>query len=309
MAYLIPSSIFKNVFAHELREYLKPHITEIYDFTTKRLFTKDINENPDIRLTSSIIMIIEKNSNKRAITYHDVVKNTKTKIQKKELKTKWIFSIQEDEEENIQKIRFGDLYKISNTIATLYNKAYVINEKQEVDEDEKYIYLNEGQKIEKDILKETASPRNLSRQTREKIIYPYKINNGNIEKYSKEEFENKFPNACLYLKNNIEKLNNRKSDENSKWFEYGRSQAIDSILKDKLLISTVITKEVHVYPIEKGAIPYSGIYIQAKGNQDLEQARQILESQEFFEYIEKIGIHASGESYRITSKDISNYEF
>ena len=33
MAYLIPSNIFKNVFANDLREFLKPHIIKIYDYT------------------------------------------------------------------------------------------------------------------------------------------------------------------------------------------------------------------------------------------------------------------------------------
>ena len=44
MAYLIPSSIFKNVFAQNLRDFIKPHILKIYDYTTIKLFDKETND-------------------------------------------------------------------------------------------------------------------------------------------------------------------------------------------------------------------------------------------------------------------------
>ena len=62
MAYLIPSSIFKNVFANDLRKFIKPHITKIYDYTIMQLFDKSTNDKGTDRLVSSVIMIIEKNS-------------------------------------------------------------------------------------------------------------------------------------------------------------------------------------------------------------------------------------------------------
>ena len=41
----------------------------------------------------------------------------------------------------------------------------------------------------------------------------------------------------------------------------------------------------------------------------LDMAKKILESDNFLDYIKSVGINASGDSYRITSKDISNYYF
>ena len=41
----------------------------------------------------------------------------------------------------------------------------------------------------------------------------------------------------------------------------------------------------------------------------LKKAKEILESKSFFEYILTIGIPISGNSVRITSKDIENYYF
>ena len=45
------------------------------------------------------------------------------------------------------------------------------------------------------------------------------------------------------------------------------------------------------------------------GQDELEDAKEILESDEFMKYVEDVGIHISGTSLRITSKDIENYMF
>lgn len=305
MAYLIPSSIFKNVFADELRKFLLPHIIEIYDYTTEKIFTKkSINEKD--RLTSSSIIIIRKNSNTKEIKYYDIVNKKNIRIKKENLKEKWIFNSEDNLDNNMKKIRFGDYYKVSNTIATLYNKAFVIDKYNEEDD---YIITNSGMKIEKEILRNTCSPRTLNKENKEKIIFPYYFERNRIKRYSDTEFKDKFPNAYEYLLENIQELKNRKSDANAKWFEYGRSQAIESVNNNKLLISTIITKKVNTKILPKNTIPYSGIYIQPIKDKTLTQAKNILEDNEFFEYVKKIGINASGESMRITSKDISNYRF
>lgn len=307
MAYLVPSSIFKNVFAERIREYILPHLVSIYDYTSEKLFDANTNESKKTRLTTSIVMILEKDTKQDYIFYTDVVKNTTIRIKKEKLKRdkKWIFEV----ESNVsRKNRLGDYFKISNTIATLYNKAYVILEDDIIKEDRKYIYLKGGKKLEKEIIKKSASPKKLAREKTERIIFPYNVKDGKVIRYTEDIFEKKYKATCDYLKN-FEKLNNRKSDKNAKWYEYGRSQAIESIMKPKLLISTIITNEVHPYILEDGTIPYSGIYIQPTKDKTLEEAEAILKSDDFFNYIKNIGIHASGESYRITSKDISNYEF
>ena len=310
MAYLVPSSIFKNVFAQEIRKYILPHLVAIYDYTTEKLFDANTNESNTTRLTTSFVKVLQKDINQDYIVYTDIVnqKTIKIKKQKLEQEKKWIFEAKNKEK---KKEKFGDYFKISNTIATLYNKAYVILEENIIKEDKKYIYLKNGKQLEKQVVKVSASPKKMSRSIpiKERIIFTYDIKDGKIYRYSEKEFEKKYIFTCEYLKGFEEKLNNRKSDKSSKWYEYGRSQAIESIIKPKLLISTVITREVHPYILEEGTIPYSGIYIQATKEKTLEEAEEILKSEDFFEYIKNIGIHACGESYRITSKDISNYEF
>ena len=306
MSYLIPNSIFKNVFAQQLRDYIKINLTDIYDYTTEKLFTKKNLESIDKDiLTSSAVIIIDKSKKTRSINYHYIVNNQKIKIMKKDLNNKWIFNKNNNIEEQNRVVRFGDYFKASNTIATLYNKAFVVNNYiQEGD----YIITEDNYKIEREILRKAVSPRSLNSKTEEKIIFPYYFENEELKKYTEEEIKTNFPYAYKYLEAHKVKLLKRKSDISAKWYEYGRSQAISQSNKEKLLLSTVITKEVKVYDLSSDTIPYSGIYITSdEGN--LNRAKEILKSDEFLQYVKDIGINASGESIRITSKDINNYSF
>lgn len=78
----------------------------------------------------------------------------------------------------------------------------------------------------------------------------------------------------------------------------------------KLLLSTVVTNNVELYELDINTVPYSGIYIISKDEEyDLNDAKIILQSKDFFEYVQRIGINVSGKSIRITCKDINNFEF
>lgn len=291
MAYLVPNSVFKNVFANDLREYMKQHIQKIYDYTTQQLFDKETNDSHYDRITSSTIMILGKNTNLEVLEYEDVTDNKSLILDKERLGSKWIFS--DDIDEKVEnKTKFSEYFIASNTIATLYNEAYIIND---YEEDKEYIYVD-GQRIERKVIKDTISPKNFNKKVRQKIIFPYHYKKGELVRYTKEEFENEFPGASNYLRDNyMDKLAKRDSDKGIEWFEYGRSQALRNSNQRKLLLSTVITNKVRVKLLGVNNIPYSGIYITAIGDEPLEKAEEILKSDEFYEYVKRVGIHASRE--------------
>lgn len=123
---------------------------------------------------------------------------------------------------------------------------------------------------------------------------------------------NDYFGATAYLNEFRDDLDKRQSDNNAKWYEYGRSQALSGLNRQKLLISTVVTNDVDVYELEQECIPYAGMYIVQKEDNNeytLTDAMRILRSDEFKEYVFKIGIPISGKSVRITLKDIENYMF
>lgn len=286
---LIPNNIYKNVFAKKLRDILIDHITSIYDYPNQKLFDKT--------LTSISIFVYDKENTSDNIKYKNVTQNQIKTISRKSLGDKWAFT--QNKPSNKKMIRFGDIFNASITIATLCNKAFLVDQDC-IDE--------EG--IETEIIRNAVSPKTLRYTKSKKIIFPYKYGVEGLQRYSKDDFEKLFPNAVKHLKKYSEKLKNRNSDINSFWFEYGRSQALAHMNKEKLLVSTIITNEVDVYKIDIETIPYSGIYITIKDhNYSLDDAITILRSSQFMEYVRSIGISVSGKSLRITCKDINNYTF
>ena len=298
MSYLIPSSIFKTVFGKKLRSYIKPYLQEIYDYTQDKMF--------DDVLVKSAIIIINKSITNNEMIYYDMANEDKIYINTENLTNKWFFT-----KNNIPGTRrFGDYFQVAHVVATLLNEAYVLKEENCQDINE--FYCCNGKKIEKKVVRETATPRSLRYKKREKIIFPYDYKNGKLIRYSTQQFNTQFPGAVSYLNDFREQLDERESDRNALWFEYGRSQALAGLNKRKLLISTVITEKVVVYMLKKKCIPYAGMYIVPKADNKtykLEDAKEILESDEFMKYVQDVGIHISGTSLRITSKDIEEFKF
>ena len=160
MSYLIPSSIFKTVFGENLREFMIDNTIRIKDYTKEKIF--------DNALVKSAILIVDRGHISKKIQYIDMSSNRRLCICKKEIKNKWIFS----NKFNVGEKRFGDFFKVSHVVATLLNKAYVINENM-YEEVEKF-YKVGNLLIEKDIIMPTATPRTMRYGKVEKIIFPYK---------------------------------------------------------------------------------------------------------------------------------------
>jgi hypothetical protein len=277
---------------------MKPYITVIKDYTQEKVF--------DNALVKSSIMVLDKQRQQSVLHYRDMTLEMKINIPVNQLTDKWFFT------ENLTNgmHRFGDYFKVSHVVATLLNKAYVIKE-GDYEETEQGFLCN-GHNIERVMVRDTATPRSLRYQKNEKIIFPYQYDNGNLVRFEDREFENNYPETAAYLNDFRDSLEERQSDTNAKWYEYGRSQALSGLDSDKLLISTVITENVAVYRLARECIPYAGMYIvRCEDNNEytLDDAVRILESRDFRQYVLDVGIHISGSSLRITSKDVEEYKF
>lgn len=284
---LIPNNIYKNVFAEQLRSLLKPHISAVRDYPNQRLFGK--------ALTSISVFLYDKSASSDKLDYENVTDGTKFSIPRATLADKWLFAETTDAQSDY--IRFGDVFNASVAIATLCNKAFVLNSK-----------TAEEKEIEADVLRVTVSPKTLRYEKEKKIIFPYFYQEGKLKKY--EDFERRFPNATKHLNGFRKDLDDRDSDKSANWYEYGRSQALAHLDGEKLLVSTIITNNVEIYQLDKTTIPYSGIYITVLDQAyTLQDAMDILTSEAFMNYVRNIGISVSGRSLRITCKDINNYTF
>ena len=105
------------------------------------------------------------------------------------------------------------------------------------------------------------------------------------------------------------KLNERKADSSAKWYEFGRSQALQNANKDMILISSVISECTKAYLLDAEEIPYSGLYIVPTGNISLNELLVHLNSKSFIDHIFRVGVCVNGKSKRITPKDIENFVY
>jgi len=288
---LIPSNIFKNVFANNLRNLLKEHISIILDYPSQRIF--------EGILTSTSIFLYDRTNKDEHVCYKNQTEKTVLNIPKNHLNGKWMFSFF-NEKAHTNTVRFGDVFNASIVVATLLNKAFIVNQE---------MISKKG--IEKSIIKKAVSPRSLRYNREEYIIFPYKYSDMKLIRLNPATFTSDFPGTARHLEEYIKELGERKKDSNTRWFEYGRSQALAHINQDKLLLSTVVTNQVELYKLDRDTIPYSGIYITVKNESSysLKDAESILKSPEFMEYVKKVGISVSGKSIRITCKDINNFTF
>lgn len=294
MAYIIPNSIYKNVYAGNLREYIKPYLTKIYDYTYQNKF-------PQIT-TSSTILLLEKKISKKFI-YIDVMTEKQIEMKKSELGEKWKFTQMEISK---GKYRFGDYFYVNNTIATLCNKAFVI---EHYIKDEKYYNLSNGDRVEAELVRPAVSKKRGKASREPAIIFPYYFKDGQIRHYGEKEFGEKFPYAVSHLMRYREELEKRAADKNASWFEYGRSQAITKICTEKLVMPSIVSSRVNVTLEDKDVIPCAGFFVTRSGEYTLQQAKKILESGRFYDYLKQIGIFTTGKSRRLTVKDIADYTF
>ena len=264
-----------------------PYITQIIDYSFEKVFKKV--------LTSPAITVFDKNITPNIIYKLKLYDNqTEVNITKDELKDKWYFF----KNESKGKKRFGDYFKVSNSIATLCNKVYIIDDS-----------TVENYKIEPLTLRDAISPKSQKYSKKEYIIFPYKYIDNGLQKYDEEDYKRLFPNTYHYLLENKEKLEKTNKDTSAKWFEFGRSQALTHLNQQKLLISTIATNRIVVYDLDKDQIPYSGLYIVPTRELGLDVAKDILNKKSTMRYLKASGIVLNGSSIRISTKDIENLKF
>ena len=296
LSYIIPSNFFKNVFAADIRQLIRDDLITIIDFPEESVFNGV--------LVSPAVIYLQKNTTSSILKYQ-IGMNKDPEIReliKESFADKWYFT-----EYDIKGKRVGDCFKVSNAVATLYNKAFVIKDYSLEGE----YFIVDGKKIERTIMRIAASPKSMRYAKQEEfIIFPYREDdNGTISHYTLDEMYSFFPCAMKYLEQNKEDLLERDSDNNAEWFEYGRSQALQRLHSSKLLISTVISEDTNTYLLGPGQVPYAGLFITQKTDVPLSLLEEALASKRFKEYASRVGVRVSGSSKRITARDLENYTF
>ena len=96
-------------------------------------------------------------------------------------------------------------------------------------------------------------------------------------------------------------------EKKSKWYGFGRSQAIRDVFKDKIAINTTIKDidSIKLNMVKKGEGIYSGLYIVSDYN--LQQIKEKLLSREFIRYLEILNKCKNGGYFTFSTDDLKKY--
>ncbi|MBQ3642684.1 N-6 DNA methylase [bacterium] len=284
MVFLVPNNVFKTISGEPLRELMKPSVEKIIDFCSTKVFKTNQVQ------TSSAIISFQKNNLNDSILYSTSFEGEETAINKSTLFGKWLFK-----EINKTGVPFGSLFEVHQSIATLRNSVFIHKNKPD---------------IEEDLLYQATSPKDENTKTKRYIIIPYiRTKKDKIKRFEENLFKKKYPKAYFFLFASKNTLTESDKDKGSNWFEFGRSQGLTNLWKEKLMLSPIVSATVKVYKLNSEIIPYSGIVITRKNgsSKPLSYAIEILSSDSFHEYCQRVGVNINGRSIRVTTNDIKNF--
>ena len=188
-------------------------------------------------------------------------------------------------------IPFKDLYDTKNGIATLKNHVYKFTP---ASEDKTYYYLTEdkeGYKIEKNICRDIINANKLKTEDDllrkiEKIIFPYKIINDQVNIIDESNMMQYFPHTYRYLLQNKKLLSTRDKAKKTyeTWYAYGRRQSMN-IKGYKLFFPHICERPRFVISEDTDLLFYNGIAVVSEDLEKLIVLKKILESDLFYFYI------------------------
>ncbi len=144
----------------------------------------------------------------------------------------------------------------------------------------------------------------------EKILYPYIQNKeGKWVVIPESELQEKYPKTYRYLVHHKQELMARSLDRGALWYEYGRSQGVQTIHHEKLVISPVFKDTLRVYKIPADVMVYSGVYLfMNSGTQlSLEDIKGVITGGVFIKYARLLGKDMQGGYKNINTKVIKDF--
>jgi adenine-specific DNA-methyltransferase len=93
------------------------------------------------------------------------------------------------------------------------------------------------------------------------------------------------------------------------FYEFGRTQALLDVWKDKIAINTLLRTEndLKIEKVNAGCGVYSGLYIITELDMTFDDIRNIIVSEDFAKYIRLLKKYKSGGYYTFNTKDVQQY--
>lgn len=201
-----------------------------------------------------------------------------------------------------------------NGIATLKNDVYIFDP---IEENDHFYFLEDGQQypIEREVCVDVINSNKLTKldsieTIKKKVIFPYKIENGQPTIIPEEEFRTEFPNAFNYLASKREILANRDKGKGRHypiWYSYGRNQSLEQY--EFKLFFPHISPTIPNYVInnEPSLLFVNGLAIVGENERELQYLSKIMSSRLFWFYITNSSKPYGSGYYSLSRNYIKNF--
>lgn len=302
LGYITPNSWLNSKAGTNFRNYLKDSKTllEIYQYGYKKIFDK-VNTYTCITFLSKTpkrnnIFICYRN-----VEHPHMLPNCDKMVQTVEnlddcmingniyLTDKDTLSIlKEIDEINIKTKKNSNRIRVKNGFATLNDELFIIDD---------FIENNKEYKDNRNVL----SVIKASNGEHHYFFYPYDSNGKPV---SRNEIDDKL---FEYLSSKALKL--EVDTSNPTWWLYGRTQALNDVKFNKIIVNNLIRREgdVKISLLLKNMGVYSGFYVPLYDTYDDKAEYKIMkyiQNKEFVNYVKAIGKYKNGGYYTFSSKDL-----
>lgn len=137
------------------------------------------------------------------------------------------------------------------------------------------------------------------------IIFPYAET-----PISEDRLKKEFPKTYAYLDSYRDELAKRDMDKSTDWFLFGRSQGIQNSGLKKIVFKHIIDKnnpQIKPFILDEDVVVYSGRYITAETEEDLQKAYNIFKSEEFARYCTLVGKNKAGGYVEVSTKAVKEF--
>jgi len=309
LGYISPNSYLHNSSYVGFRKYLKEKraVKRLTDFKANKVF-KGFS-------TYTAITIINFFEKKDSFIYQELKEGKIQEVDKinyDNLEVKdWSFAGKEEMNflkrlySNTNK-KVSDFYDVQYGFATLRDKIFI----GEVKDRKEDLVLFNNFWIEKNILYKIVKGSTYKGKEKEIkfVLFPYKNQDNRFIPVPEEELKKHYPNVYKYLLANKEELLKRDIDKGASWYEFGRSQGVQTSYNEKIVLSTLVNHKIYFHKLPDDIFVYSGIFIiKKKKETSWDIIENILSSKDFYRYIQITGKDFSGGYKSVTSKQIKNY--
>lgn len=313
LGFITPNSFLYNASYQNFRQFLQNQkkLALLCDFQSHKIF--------DGFSTYTAITIFDLSQNKEAFSYQEKVDNQEAikevnKIKFSDLQSKkWTLTNQENQHFLNQifantNTGMKQWFDVQYGFATLRDKIFI----SKITDEQQDVVLFNQRPIEKDILRKIvkASRYKGDFDDLEYILFPYTQKNGRYAVIEEDELKERYPLAYAYLLDHKQELLKRDVEKGAKWYEFGRSQGLQSSHKEKVVISPMVGQEVNCFRLPEDVLVYSGMFLSAKRHHnDLKIAEDVLRSEAFLRYARLTGKDFSGGYKSLTPKQIKEFRF